>query len=307
MEVSIAVEEFLVAKASLSPFTRRMYSQRLFVFAAWCKTQGLTLEAMTARFVRAFIQDVSKRPGRHGNPLEASTVRCYAREVKLFLSWCAAETELEVTISPTIAARVDSPRVEIKVIETFTDEQLSALFAAAEGGDYGVRNRALLSVLIDTGARASEVVGLTLDCTWLDPDDSYILVKGKGKKQREIGLGRVARLALRRYITRYRKPVSPGEKRVFLARGGVPLTTSGLSQLIVRLGRKAGIEGVRCSPHTFRHGFACTLLAHGESIYRVSRLMGHTSVRVTEKYAGAISARQARQGGQSVLDHLKDS
>jgi site-specific recombinase XerD len=307
MEVSLAVKEFLAAKASLSPFTLHMYRQRLFVFAAWCKTQGLTLEAMTARFVRAFIQDVSKRPGRHGKLLEASTVRCYTREVKIFLSWCAAETELEVTISPTIAARVDSPRVESKVIETFSDAQIAAFFQAAEGGPFAVRNKAILAVLVDTGARASEVVGLSLDCVWLDPDDSFIKVTGKGKKEREIGLGRVARLALRRYITRYRKPARAQEKRVFLARGGVPLTTSGLAQLIVRLGRKAGIEGVRCSPHTFRHGFACSLLAHGESIYRVSRLMGHTSVRITEKYAGAISARQARQGGQSVLDHLKDS
>jgi len=307
VKVNTAVKEFLSAKRTLSPLTVRSYKQRLCVFADWCTQHGFTLETLTARAVRTFIEDMGRRPGLGGHPMQNSTVHCYATDVKTFLSWCAREEDFEGLVSTKIAARVESPPVETKVIEVFTDVQIAAFFRAAEEGDSAVRDRALLALLIDTGARASEVVGLTLDCTWLDPDDSYILVRGKGKKQREIGLGRVARMALRRYVTRYRRPDDRSDTHVFIARTGLPLTVSGLGQLIVRLGKKAGITGVRVSPHTFRHGFACAYLIAGGDLYKLSRLMGHTSVKVTERYLGAIKARQARQGGYSVLDHLKDS
>ncbi len=306
MEVSSAVKEFLAAKRQLSPYTRRSYKQRLGVFASWCKQHDLVLESMTARAVRAFLQDVSKRTGPQGKPIQNSTLRVYGTAVKTFLAWCAKESEdLDAAISPTISARVGTIPVEMKVIQTFTPSQISALFAAAEQGTFAVRDKAILAVFVDTGARVSEVVGLTLDCVWLEADDSYILVKGKGKKQREIALGRVARLALRRYVTRYRRPAHPGEPHVFLARGDHPITVSGLSQLIVHLGQKAGITGVRCSCHTFRHGYACACLLAGNDVYKVSRLMGHTSVKVTERYLGAVKAKQARDGAYSVLDHLK--
>ena len=159
-------------------------------------------------------------------------------------------------------------------------------------------------MLLDTGVRASELVGLTLDCTWLDPDDSYLKVMGKGRKEREVPLGRTARTALRRYITRYRKPRTAAEQHVFLGRTGEPLQVSGLEQIVRPIGQRARIKGVRCSPHTFRHTFACQYLLAGGDIYKLSRIMGHTSVKVTEKYLSSVKAKQARQG-ESVLDRLK--
>src|SRR5262249_36185953 len=119
-----------------------------------------------------------------------------------------------------VAARVEAPKLVQTVIETFTGSQLEALFAAAEKGRFAVRDKALLAILIDTGARASEVMGLTTDTIWLDADDSYIRVLGKGRKEREIPIGRAARIALRRYVTRYRKPANKAEKRLFLGRDG---------------------------------------------------------------------------------------
>ncbi len=206
MDLSTAVKEFLSAKRTLSPLTVRSYKQRLCVFADWCTQHGFTLETLTARAVRTFIEDMGHRPGLGGHPMQNSTVHCYATDVKTFLSWCAREEDFEGLVSTRIVARVESPPVETKVIEVFTDVQIAAFFRAAEEGDSAVRDRALF----------------------------------------------------------------------------------------------------RVSPHTFRHGFACAYLIAGGDLYKLSRLMGHTSVKVTERYLGAIKARQARQGGYSVLDHLKD-
>lgn len=307
MQVSIAVKEFLAAKLIMSKHTQRNYKRYLGMFADWCSEQGLELEQVSARHVRAFLDMVSKRPGHTGGLLKHSTLRIYAISVKAFLNWCSKEEEFEDVVSSKVAARVELPKSDQGVIETFSPEQLTAFFRAAEQQPepLNVRDKAILAVLIDTGIRASELCGLTLDCVWLNADDSYIKVTGKGRKFREVPLGRAARIALRRYITRYRRARHKGEEHVFLSHVGTPLTTRGLDETIRRLGRAARIKGVRCSAHTFRHFFACQFLISGGDIYKLSRLMGHTSVKVTERYLGAVKAKQARQG-QSVLDHLKE-
>lgn len=306
MDIREAVNEFLLAKRPLAHDTKRNYRIRLKAFVAWCEEQGLVLEQLTARHVRAFIEVIRARKGPQGRPVRSSTVQQYALSVKVFLAWCMKEEDIEAMISPKVVAQIQLPKIDQTVIETFTPEQLEALFRATEKQPFPVRDKAILSVLIDTGIRASELCGLILRCVWLDTDDSYIRVFGKGRKEREIALGRTARIALRRYITRYRKPKTSAEQHVFLSRVGAPLTVSGLEQVIEQLAERARIKDVRASPHTLRHTFAVHYLLNGGDLYKLSRLMGHSSVKITERYVSSMRARQAREG-QSVLDHLKES
>lgn len=306
MDVRAAVAEFYHAKHSLSSHTQRGYKTRLSVFVAWCEEQGLQLEGLTARHIRSFIEVVGSREGHHGGPLRKSTLRIYAMTVKVFLSWCIQEEEFEDLVTPKVLRQIQLPRSDQGIIETFTPEQIESLFRATEHQPFPVRDKALLSVLLDAGIRAAELCSLTLNCIWLDADDSYIKVVGKGRKEREIGpLGKTSRIALRRYITRYRNPKEKGEQHVFLNRTGEPLTPSGLGQVIRQLGAAARIKDVRCSAHTCRHFFACSYLLNGGDLYKLSRLMGHTSVKITERYLQAVKSKQARIG-QSVLDHLQE-
>ena len=306
MDVLTAVKEFLAAKLALSPYTLRGYKRYLGLFASWCDEQGLQLEQLTARHVRAFLEAVSKRPGYKGGPLKHSTLRIYAISVKAFLNWCSREEEFEDLVSYKVARRVELPRSDQGVIETFTPEQVASLFKAAEKQPdlLAVRDKAILAVLVDTGIRAAELCSLVLECTWTDPDDSFIKVQGKGRKEREVPLGRMARIALRRYITRYRKPAERGDKHVFLSRVGTPLTTRGLDQVVQRLARAAHIKGAHA--HKFRHFFAVQFLLAGGEIYKLSRLMGHSSVKITERYLSSMHSQQVRKQGQSVLDHLQE-
>jgi integrase/recombinase XerD len=305
-DVREAYEEFLHAKLPLSRATQRGYRVRLTPFVAWCEEQGLQLEALTARHIRTFIELISSRKGITGEPLKSSTVRLYALTVKIFLSWCAQEDDFEESISLKMLARVQLPKEEQTIIETFSPAQLEGLVRATEKQPFSVRDKSIVSVLIDTGIRAGELVGLTLDCVWLDADDSYIKVTGKGRKQREVPLGRNSRTALRRYTTRYRqKPKNKNDQHVFLSRTGRPITISGLEQIIEQIGEHAHIKGVRCSPHTFRHSMAVQFLLSGGDIYKLSRLLGHQSVKITERYLSSVKSKQAR-GGQSVLDYLRE-
>ena len=305
MDVREAVEEYHLAHLHLARYTRLGHKHQLAVFVAYCEAHSLTLESINARHVRAFLEEVRKRPGRYERTVRTSTVRLYAQTVKAFLAWVSSEEDFESLVSPKLARRIELPKADETVIETFSEAQLEAMLKATEKQFYPVRDKAILAVLIDTGCRAGELVDLTLDCVWLDTDDSYLKVRGKGRKERELTLGRTARAALRRYITRYRKPHHRAEQHVFLGRSGRPLTVSGLESIITQLGSRAHIQGVRISPHTIRHSFATRFLSNGGDIFRLSRLMGHTQVSVTEIYLKSVKARQARQGGQSVLDHLK--
>ena len=301
MDVREAYEEFLHAKLPTSPQTVRGYKFRLAVFASWCEAHGYTLESLTAKHIRQFVEDVSKR---HGG-LASSTIRQYALNVKTFLRWCARDEEFEDLVSHKVVNHIALPRLSETIIEVFTPEQLQALFRALDKQPFPVRDKAILSLLIDTGIRASELCGLVLKNTWLDADDAYIRVAGKGRKEREVPLGRQSRIALRRYITRYRKPKDPqGEQHVFISRTGEPLTVHGLAQLIEQLSETTRIRDVRVSPHTFRHTYAVQYLLNGGDIYKLSRLMGHTSVKITERYLQAVNAKQARAGNHSVLDNL---
>jgi site-specific recombinase XerD len=307
MQVREAVEEFLFAKSVLSRATQRGYRIRLTAFVAWCEEQELSLEQLTARHIRAFVDAISARKGQRGEPLKSSTVRLYALTTKIFLAWCAQEEDFKETVSQKMLARVQLPKEEQVVIETFSPEQVEAMLRATEKQPFAVRDKAIVSVLLDSGVRAGELCGLTLDCVWLDTDDSYLRVTGKGRKQREVPLGRTARIALRRYITRYRQqPKNKVDQHVFLSRTGAPITISGLEQIIEQIGERAHIKNVRCSPHTLRHTFACTYLLNGGDLYRLSRLLGHSSLTISLRYLQAIKDKQARQG-QSVLDHLKET
>ncbi len=305
MQVSEAIEEYRYAILEHTKKSQAMSKQRLLDFAAWCKEHGIeTLDKVKASDVSKFIETVRNRPHHYtGKPLSTYTVHGYASTVKAFITWAAKE-EL---VSRTLPSRLNMPKVEQKVIETFSDEQVKALLHACEKEkdiSLEIRDKALLSVLFDTGIRAGEACNLTLDCVFLRPDDAFLKVYGKGSKWREVGLGKQARTILHRYITRHRKSPNKEEQHVFLNRHGKPLTVAGIDQMLERLNGWARVEGVRVSAHTFRHTYAINYLRNGGDLYRLSRLMGHTSVQVTEGYLRAFSQKDARNG-KSVLDNLK--
>jgi site-specific recombinase XerD len=139
----------------------------------------------------------------------------------------------------------------------------------------------------------------------LDPDDPYIKVMGKGQKEREIGpLGELSRGELAHYLGTYRTGAELADP-VFLNRFGRPLTVDGgLEDMIATLGKRANIEGVRCSPHTLRHTYAVSHLLQSGDLFKLSLLMGPTDIETTQIYLRTIQSRQVRNG-KSVLDELK--
>ncbi len=199
--------------------------------------------------------------------------------------------------------RIQLPRVDKKVIRTLSRAQFDLLVWATgteATREMQLRDRAILCLLLDTGLRASELCKLTVADLHLG-DDAYVLVKGKGRKEREIGpLGVECQKNIRRHLRGHSYPT------VFVSRRHTPLTVSGLDQILYRLEEWAGPEefiGIRVSAHTFRHSFAVNFMKADGDIYTLSLLLGHTSVSTTQGYLKDFQQREARRG-KSVLDQF---
>ncbi len=317
MDVCEAVQEYLATLKRLEPMTVVGYRQRLEAFATWCQAQNIQLEAVRSKSIDQFLDHLraTRRSHKAGaEQLSSYTLVGYVRVIKTFLNWCVEDEEFCEYVELVTVRRIKLPKTEEFVIEPFSPEQIAALFRACDqqSGRYldlrhlRLRDKTIIAVLVDTGIRADEICTLAIANVTLDPRDAHIKVFGKGSKWREVPLGNKARKLLREYIHKFRSEARKSEP-VFVSRYHQQLTVSGLEQIIHRLGQLAGIDGVRCSPHTFRHTFACNFMIAGGDIFDLSKFLGHSSIEVTLHYLKALSARviRLRKAFQSALDNLK--
>jgi integrase/recombinase XerD len=321
--VEEAVDEYLASIKRLRPSTQREYQYKLGLFVRWCKVQSVYLRDVSAKIVDMFLDDMKKthKPCKAGKTeISSSTLASQVRIIKIFLNWCLEDEQYGEYVKPTVVKRIKNIKVIQEIIDTFSPEQIEALFRACDkeiSEHLQLRDRAIVALLVDTGIRASELIGLTMGNVSLNPRDAYIRVFGKGGKWGEVGLGDRARRALGKYIRTFREPTiehqikqremrkeDKDKARVFVGHSGDQLTANGLHQTIERLGKWAHIKDVRCSPHTFRHTFSRMFMENGGDIYKLSKLLRHTSVKTTEEYLKTLQHSEVRKGAKSVLDNL---
>src|SRR5260221_7414768 len=199
--LSHALEDFLDAK-DLTDKTRHMYSTTMRPFIAWCAEQSVEfVQQMDTRTIRQFIRYSQQRKSNGRNEVLASaTVHGYYLAISSWMKWCTDEYQLPT--NP--CTRVEAPKLEEKVLTIFTGEQVLELIRACKDSEWepvAARDTAIISLLADTGIRLSELTSLTLGSINLEGADPYIRVEGKGRKQREVGLGKQSRRALEVYLT----------------------------------------------------------------------------------------------------------
>lgn len=274
----------------------------------------------------------TRKPSKSSNTeLSTHTLVQYVKDIKRFLNWCILDDVYYEHVNATSVARIQKPKLEEFIIDVFSDEDIEAIFRACDKEVYEhlqVRDKAIVALLLDTGLRATELCTLTIGNVSLDSKDAYVRVLGKGRKWGEVSLGDRARRSLSKYFRTFREPTIEAEvarlhknvparqlaqltrqhmqsARFFVNRAGQPMTRSGLQQLMTRLGEWAGVDTIRCSPHTFRHTFSCLFMRNGGNIYTLSKLLRHSSVKVTEEYLKALKQSEVRRNAKSVLDNLQ--
>jgi len=193
--------------------------------------------------------------------------------------------ELEECISLNPFSKIDNPTIERKLPETLSKDEVNTIIDSVDlSGKFGERNRTILETLYSCGLRVSELVNL--QCSRLFLDEGFLIVLGKGSKERLIPLNKTLITYLKNYlqlIRSHQNIASGHEDFVFLNNRGKQLTRVMIFTIVQKESVKAGIQK-KISPHTFRHSFASHLLEGGADLRAIQSLLGHESISTTEIY-----------------------
>jgi site-specific recombinase XerD len=241
-------------------------------------------------FIR-FLQMEARTP-RTSKPLSPATIQGYTRTLKAFFSWLKREDYVNYNLMTTIPV----PRAPVKVIDTFSADQIQRLISLCQRSDgIGYRNLSILLLLLDSGIRVSELANIELSDLKLA--EGYIRIRrAKGGRERMVPIGTLTQKSLWRYVNNFRPPPLTGNiTKLFLNDKGLPLTKNGIQQMLRRYGKKAGITGVRCSPHTFRHTFSENYLLNGGDIFSLQKILGHSSLASVRMYINLFALDVKKQ------------
>ena len=176
------------------------------------------------------------------------------------------------------------PKMDRRIPVVLSVEEIDAMIHAIDlSQPEGQRNRAIIEMLYGSGLRVSELVGLKLSNMYLN--DDYMLIEGKGSKQRLVPISPEAKEQFEWWMKdRAKLTIEPGqEDYAFLNRRGHQLTRAMIFTILRRLCQKAGIQKT-ISPHTLRHSFATHLLQNGADLRIIQQLLGHEDITTTEIY-----------------------
>lgn len=195
---------------------------------------------------------------------------------------------------------LDSPRLGRHLPEVLTIDEIDAMIDCIDmSTPEGIRNRAIIETMYSCGLRVSELVGLQMSLIYAD--DEFILVRGKGDKQRMVPISQVALELIARYVSEVRSNLvvrRGNEDILFLNRRGGQLSRQMVFIIIKQLCELAGIHK-QVSPHTLRHSFATHLLEGGANLRAIQQMLGHESITTTEIYVHIDRSRLR----QEIMQH----
>lgn len=201
------------------------------------------------------------------------------------------------------SALLESPRTGRHLPEVLTVDEINDLVGAIPpDAAESPRNRAIIETLYGCGLRVSELIELEIGKIYAD--EGFVMVRGKGSKERIVPISDVALQMIEEYLPwRNSLDIKPGEHPyLFLNRRGARLTRQMIFTIIRRLAADAGIRKT-ISPHTLRHSFATHLLEGGANLRAIQQMLGHESIATTEIY---IHLDRSRLRDEILLHHPRN-
>jgi integrase/recombinase XerD len=290
VELPLAAEEFLVWLASERGRARNTidaYRRDLVAYQRWLVRRNLTMTTVDTGDLVDYVAEQ-----RASDAATTSVARRLAA-IRMLHRYLA--TEQVRPDDPT--SRLDGVRVPSGIPKPLSEAQVTSLLDAVVGNSpLERRDRALLELLYATGARISEVVGLSVGD--IDFDESLVRLFGKGSKERIVPYGSAAAAALddwfspsgRAQLVPDRWKRRDDAEAVFLNQRGGRLSRQGAWLVIHKYGDRAGIRD-HLSPHVLRHSCATHLLDHGADLRIVQEMLGHASISTTQVYTRVSQER----------------
>lgn len=270
-------QEYLTVELGLAKNTQLAYMRdlRLLMKSLQLKADEELLQVSRQQLIAYLVR--LKQEGR-----AASTVARKLASIKAFYRFLTAERYIRRNPAEVLEAAsrgLHLPKVlSVQEVERLLDEpNLGTLD--------GYRDKTMLELLYATGMRVSELVNVPVKN--VDMKMQYVIVMGKGSKERMLPLGRTALHYLEHYLSVVRPQLLHGKPdaaaELFVTGWGGPMTRERFYEIIVAYGKSAGISN-RVTPHMLRHSFATHLLNNGTDLRIVQELLGHADISTTQIY-----------------------
>ena len=275
---------FVAVEKGLSRNTLDSYSGDLVRYASFLGGLGCTIEETSKLEVMSYLLWLRKRG------LSTKTVARCISVLRGFYRWLADEGMLPG--SPL--EDMESPRTTRSLPEVLSLDEVDSLLNQPDPSNpVGMRDKAMLELLYATGLRASELTNLDLNS--INMEAGFVVVFGKGAKQRIVPMGQTALQWMRRYLEESRARLLGNNRSplAFVSQWGRGMTRQGFWKIIKKYALKAGIRK-NISPHTLRHSFASHLLEGGADLRSVQSLLGHVDISTTQIYTHVTRERLKR-------------
>lgn len=270
-------EMYLSTERSLSKHSVEAYLRDVSGLALFLEENfvGISPQKITLKHLQKYIKQISDLG------LSATTQGRILSGIRAFYKYLLAEEEVEN--DPTIL--LEWPRTARKLPDVLNEKEIDDLLNQIDRSNPdGERNRAMLEVLYGCGLRVSELVSLLISN--IHANEEYLIVTGKGNKQRLVPVNQAALKHIDIYLKNVRSHIQikkGNEDFVFLNRRGARLSRVMVFLIIKELVARAGIKKT-VSPHTLRHSFATHLIENGADLRAVQEMLGHSSITTTEIY-----------------------
>jgi len=278
--------EMLMAERNASANTIEAYRRDLKDASEALRNRGDLADA-SVETLRAYVESLGRQKLK---PATAARRLSALRQYFKFLV-----TEGLRADDPT--AGLDAPKRGRPLPKVLSETEVVAMIEAVAREDKAaaIRLGALMELIYGSGLRVSELVSLPLATA--KRDQPFLVVRGKGAKERLVPLGDAARQALNAYLAVRDKFLPRSVKAsawLFPSSGeSGHLTRQRLGQLLKDAAAKAGIDPARVSPHVLRHAFATHLLDHGADLRALQKMLGHADIATTQIYTHVATGRLA--------------
>ena len=253
---------------NVSPHTERSYRSDLEQLAEFLGDRDLA--GIGHQDLRQFLGHlISRKVKRSSLARKLSAVRAFFKYL-----------DREGVVRGNPARLIATPKQDKRLPSVLTVDDAQRLMDAPQGDAVvDLRDRAVLETLYSTGIRAGELVGINFDD--INRNDHLIRIRGKGRKERIVPVGRKALDAIDAYAAR--KNDKDKGASVFTGPSGKRLTARTVQRILGNYRKKLGLSQ-KASPHTLRHSFATHLLESGADLRAIQELLGHASLSTTQRY-----------------------
>ena len=274
VRIIIRYYDYLYLEKGLSKNSVDAYKNDLILFLSYLESQNINPLDLRYNSVMEYLSFCRK------TGISGRTSARYLSAIRSFYNFLIREGIL----SYDPLAKVESPKITRHLPEYLTLEEIELLLNSISDKEVkGIRDKTIIELMYSSGLRISEVVNLDIDR--VDIKEEFLLISGKGNKERVVPFGKRAKVLLEKYINEARPILMKKAltSALFLNYRGERLSRKGIWKMIKAYARQTGIRK-NIKPHTLRHSFATHLIQNGADLRMVQELLGHSDISTTQIY-----------------------